>query len=53
MKKPQEPESDQFYKELPMLMRSMIRWMDHQMKACQPPPLGRQVWVRKDESIPS
>jgi hypothetical protein len=51
MKKPQKPESDQFYKELPMLMQSMIRWMDHQMKAYQQPPLGRQVWVRKDEAI--
>jgi len=29
----------------------MIRWMNHQMKVCQQPPLGRQVWVRKDEAI--
>jgi len=41
MKKPQKRESDKFYKEQPMLMHSMIRWMDHQMKACQQPPPGR------------
>jgi hypothetical protein len=51
MKKLQKPESDQFYKELPMLMQSMIKRMDHQMKACQQPPSGRQVWFRKDEAI--
>jgi hypothetical protein len=28
-RKPKKPESDQFYMELPMLIRSMIRWMDH------------------------
>jgi len=35
-----------------MLMRSMIRWMDNQMKAYKQPLPGRQVWVRKDEAIP-
>jgi hypothetical protein len=34
-----------------MLMQNMIRWMDHQMKACQQPPPGMRVWVRKDETI--
>jgi hypothetical protein len=34
MKKSQNPENDQFYKELPMFMRNIIRWMDNQMKAC-------------------
>jgi hypothetical protein len=29
----------------------MIWWMDHQMKACQQPPPGRQAWVRKDEVV--
>jgi len=43
MKKLQKLESDQFYKELPMLMKNMRRWMDQEMKACQQPPLGRQV----------
>jgi hypothetical protein len=51
MKKPQKHGSDHFYKELPKLMQSMIKWMDHQMKACQQLPPGRQVWVRKDENI--
>jgi len=53
MNKSQKPKSDQFYKELPMLMQSMIRWMNPQMKACQQPPSGKQVWVRKDEAIHS
>jgi hypothetical protein len=51
MKKPQKPESDQFYKELPRLMQSMIKLMDHQMKSYQQPSQGRQVSVRKDEAI--
>lgn len=50
-KKPQKPERDQFYKELPISMQSMITWMDNQLKAYQQPPLVRQVWVRKDEAI--
>jgi len=25
--------------------------MDNQLKACQQPPLVRQVWVRKDKVI--
>jgi hypothetical protein len=51
MKKPQKLESDQFYKGMYLWMQSMIKWMDHQMKACQQPPPGRQEWVRKDEGI--
>jgi hypothetical protein len=51
MKKSQKLESEQFYKGLPLLMQSMIRWMHHQMKACQQPPPGRQAWVKKDEDI--
>jgi hypothetical protein len=50
-KKPQKPERDQFYKELPISMRSMITWMDNQLKAYQQPLPIRQVWVRKDEAI--
>jgi hypothetical protein len=29
MNKPQKLEDDQFYRELPIWMQSMIRWMDH------------------------
>jgi hypothetical protein len=50
-KKLQKPESDQSYKRLPILMQSLLRWMDNQMKACQQPPRVRQVWVRKEETI--
>jgi hypothetical protein len=49
MKKPQKMEDDQFYRELPILMQSMIQWMDHQMKSCQQLPKERQAWVRKKE----
>jgi hypothetical protein len=34
-KKPQKTKSDQSYEELPTLMRSLLRWMDNQMKAYQ------------------
>jgi hypothetical protein len=50
-KKPQKLESDKSYEGLPILMRSLLRWMNNQMKACQQPPWVRQVWVRKDEVI--
>jgi hypothetical protein len=48
MKKMQKMEDDQFYRELPIWMQSMIQWMDHQMKHYQQPPKGRQAWVRKE-----
>jgi hypothetical protein len=51
MKKPQKLTSDQFYRELPIWMQRMIRWLDHQMKSCQQPPQGRQEGVRKEEDI--
>jgi hypothetical protein len=51
MKKPQKLEDDQFYRELPIWMQSMIRWMDHQMKSYQQPPQGRQALVRKEEDV--
>jgi hypothetical protein len=51
MNMPQKLEDDQFYRELPILMQSMIQWMDHQMKAYQQPLPRRQTWVRKDEAI--
>jgi hypothetical protein len=35
-------DDDQFYRELPIWMQSMIHWMDRQMKSCQQPPKGRQ-----------
>jgi hypothetical protein len=37
-------EDDQFYRELPIWMQSMIQWMNYQMKSCQQPPQGRQAW---------
>jgi hypothetical protein len=49
MKKPQKLEDDQFYRELPIWMQSMIWWMDHKVKSCQQPPQERQTWVRKEE----
>jgi len=51
MKKPRKLENDQFYKGIPLWMQSKIKWMDHQMKACQQPPPGRQAWVRNDEDV--
>jgi len=51
IKKPQKLERDQFYKGMPIWMQRMIKWMDHQMKACQQPPPGRQAYVRKDENV--
>jgi hypothetical protein len=50
-KKPRKPDSDQSYEGLPILMLSLLRWMDNQMKACQQPPQVRQVWVRKNGAI--
>jgi hypothetical protein len=51
MNKSKKLEDDQFYRELPIWMQSMIQWMDYQMKACQQPPPRRQAWVRKDEAV--
>jgi hypothetical protein len=51
MKKLQKMEDDQFYRELPIWMQSMIQCMDHQTKSCQQPPKGRQAWVKKEEDI--
>jgi hypothetical protein len=48
MKKPQKMEDDQFCRELPIWMQSMILWMDHQMKSYQQPPKGRQVKIKYD-----
>jgi hypothetical protein len=48
---PQKVDDDQNYNELPIWMQSMIQCMDHQMRSCQQPPTGRQVWVRKKEDI--
>jgi hypothetical protein len=39
MKKLQKMKDDQFHRELPIWMQSMIQWMDHQMKSCQHSPL--------------
>jgi hypothetical protein len=50
MKKPQKMEDDQFYRELPIWMQSMIQW-DYQMKSYQPPPKGRRAWVKKEKDI--
>jgi hypothetical protein len=51
MKKPQKMKDDQFYRELPIWMQSMIQWMDHQIKSCQQQPKRRQAWVRKEADI--
>jgi hypothetical protein len=49
MKKTQKLDSNQFYKGMPLWMQSVIKWVDHQMKACPPP--GRKAWVRKDDDV--
>jgi polyphosphate kinase len=36
-------EARKSYERLPILMQSLLRWMDNQMKACQQPPRVRQV----------
>jgi hypothetical protein len=43
MKKPQKMEDDQFYRELPIWMQSMIQWLEDQMKSYQQPPQGRKA----------
>jgi hypothetical protein len=47
----QKVENDKYCKELPIWMQIMIQWMDHQMKSCQQPPIGRQTWARKKKDF--
>jgi hypothetical protein len=42
----QKVEDDQYYREPPIWMQSMMEWMGQQMKSCQQPHTGRQAWVR-------
>jgi hypothetical protein len=46
-KKSQKVEDDQYCREPPIWMQSMMKWMGRQMKSCQQLPIGRQAWVRK------
>jgi len=50
-KRPQKVEDDQYYREPPIWMQSMMEWMGQQIKSCQQPPIGRQAWVKKKEDI--
>jgi len=50
-KRLQKVEDDQYYREPPIWMQSMMEWMGQQMKSCQQPPTGRQAWVRKNGDV--
>jgi hypothetical protein len=48
----QTPKRDQFYEGPPhfsSFMHSSLRWMENQLKDCQPSPQERHGWDRKDE----
>jgi hypothetical protein len=50
-KRPQKMEDDQYCREPPIWMQSMMEWMGQQMKSYQQPPTGRQAYVRKKEVV--
>jgi hypothetical protein len=50
-KRSQKVEDDQYYREPPVCMQSMMEWMDQQMNSCQQPPTGSQAWVKKKKNI--
>jgi hypothetical protein len=48
-KKPLKPANQQFYEEM-HIIRKILRWMDHQMKARSHPTQVCQTWARNDET---